>query len=105
MADSNDADDPSRQVLIDTEHLSSPTCHACGRTESKEAVLETITMVGAYDEETGEYVDGESALEEGWELIVSAGCDIQETESKVRVIPENFYVFCPDCPADPSVAS
>ncbi len=101
---SEPTDTSSDKIAIDTEQLSTPTCHTCGRTEEKSVVLETISMVGAYDEETGNYVDGESALDGGWELILSAECEIQERNDHVRVIPDEFYVFCPDCPADPDVA-
>jgi len=104
MTGSDETKAGSKTVAIDTEHLSAPTCHSCGRTENKETVLETIRMVGAYDEETGEYVDGDSPLEHGWELIVSAECELREADDRVRVIPEEFYVFCPECPADPDVA-
>lgn len=99
-----DSDESSERVAIDLENLSSTTCHECGQTENKQEVLQTLSMVGAYDAETGEYVDGDSALDAGWELIVSAACDISRSDGTARVVPEEFYLFCPECPADPSVA-
>mgnify|MGYP006265906975 CR=1 FL=1 len=62
-------------------------------------ILSSISTMGFYDEETGEYTSDTEPLENGWELVVGKKFDINEEKITVH----NAYLFSPDCLAKPEI--
>lgn len=96
----------SKTLYLDTEELDIG-CKKCDfKPTDKIDVLKSINIIGSYNYDTGEFVDGTEPSEDGWEIIVSGDKKhITEDKDSIHISPEGLYFFCPDCLGDPKIVS